>query len=333
MARLGANPIAVLLCKCSDQPQEPQPRAFFEGYFTRIDPRRWSGGFRVAEPAVRSSHPGGGIAAVSRAPDHLDVFWAGDDGAIWTTWWNAQHNGGRWNTPFPITGPNVAPPGAQVATVSRRPNHLDVFWADNGGAIGTQWWNGDADDGAWSAHQPFRLTDVNVVPPGGAVAVVSRQPEHLDAFWADNGGAIGTQWWNGQTPNGQWNQHPAFRITGVGVVPPGGGVAAVSRRPDHLDVFWADTGGAIGTYWWNGQAANGGWDRHAAFRITGVNVVPPGAGVDAVARHPEQLDVFWIDNAGAIGTQWWNGQMPDGNWDRHWAFRISAPSMPLRADR
>ena len=109
MARLGPNPLAVLLCKCSDQPQEPQPRAFFEGYFTRIDPRRWSGGFLIAEPSVRSSPPGGGIAAVSRLRDHLDVFWAGDDGAIWSTWWNAQNNGGRWNTPFPITGPNVAP--------------------------------------------------------------------------------------------------------------------------------------------------------------------------------------------------------------------------------
>jgi hypothetical protein len=127
MSLLGPHPLAVLLCKCSDQPQEPQPPAFFEAYFTPNDPRRWADGFRIVDPGARSTMPGGGMAVVSRLPDHLDVFWVADDGAIWSTWWNANHNGGRWNAAFAITGPNVAPQGAHVAAVARRPNHLDVF--------------------------------------------------------------------------------------------------------------------------------------------------------------------------------------------------------------
>ena len=267
---------------------------------------------------------------VSRFPDHLDVFWAADDGGIWSTWWNANQNGGRWNAPFPISSANVVPPGGHVAVVARRANHLDVFWADNGGAIGTQWWNGDAADGGWHAHQAFRITGTNVVPPGAPVAVVSRQPDHLDVFWADNGGAIGTHWWNGQATDGGWDRHPAFRITDPNVVPPGGGVAAVARRSDHLDVFWADNGGAVGTHWWNGSAQNGG----------GIGILPSASPISTRRRPgaawPRSHDIRISSTcsgptaAGPSGRHWWNGQAQDGNWDRHPAFRITAPKRPPR---
>jgi hypothetical protein len=267
------------------------------------------------------------VAAVARRPDHLDVFWAADDGAIWTNWWNAQANGGRWNTPFPITNRQVVPPGAAVAAVARTPDHLDIFWADNDGAIGTNWWDAHDPNGGWNKHPAFRISDPNVVPPGAGVAAVARHPDHLDVFWADNGGAIGTNWWDGNDPNGSWNKHPAFRISDPNVVPPGARVAAVARRPEQLDVFWADNGGAIWTNWWDGNDPNGGWNKHPAFRITQLNVVPPGAGVAAVSRYPDHLDVFWADNGGAIGTTWWNGTDPNGGWDKHPAFRITNPNV------
>ena len=325
MSLLGPHPLAIVLCKPSDQPQEPQSPTFFRGLFTREDARSWAQPFWVVDPKLKLARPGAKVAVVARYPDQLDVFWVADDGAIWSNWWNAQRNSGRWNTPFPITAPNVAPPGGAVAAVARHPEHLDVFWADNAGAIGTNWWDGNIRNGDWNQHGPFRISGVNVVPPGGGVAVVARHPNHLDVFWADIGGAVSTNWWDGNIPNGDWNQHGPFRISGVNVVPPGGGVAVVARRPNHLDVFWADTGGAVGTNWWDGDLPNGGWSQHAAFRISDANVVPPGGGVAAVARRPDHLDVFWADNGGALGTNWWDGNLPSGGWNQHPAFRISSP--------
>ena len=263
-----------------------------------------------------------------RPGHHLDVFWSDGGAAIGSNWWDARVSGSTWNTAFRITGVNVSPPLARVAAVSRRPNNLDVFWADSGGAIGTQWWTSDAPNGGWDQHPAFRITNPNIVPPGAGVAAVSRLPDHLDVFWADNSGAIGTHWWNGDAPDGAWDRHPAFRITNSGIVPRGANVAAVARYPEHLDVFWADSRGAIGTHWWDGQASNGGWAAHPAFRITDLDVVPPGAAVAAVTRHRDQLDVFWVGNDGAVWTTWWNAQHNSGRWNR--PFPITAAGVAPR---
>jgi hypothetical protein len=57
---------------------------------------------RVGTPMrlERAGVCGGG--AVARTPNHLDVFWIGRDGSVWSTWWDAAANNGRWNQPFPI---------------------------------------------------------------------------------------------------------------------------------------------------------------------------------------------------------------------------------------
>lgn len=39
------------------------------------------------------------VVAVARMPDHLDVFWAGKEGAIWTNWWDIDTG---WSKPFTI---------------------------------------------------------------------------------------------------------------------------------------------------------------------------------------------------------------------------------------
>lgn len=177
MTLLGPHPLAVIRCECSDQPQEPQSPIFFRALFTGEDPRSWATPYWILDPKFKSAPPGAGVAAVAHHTDHLDVFWAADDGAIWTTWWNALLNVGRWNTPFRITDINVAPPGAAVAAVARRPEHLDVFWVDNGGAIQTNWWDGQDPNGAWDKHSTARLTSVSAVQPAAGVVAVARYPD------------------------------------------------------------------------------------------------------------------------------------------------------------
>lgn len=39
------------------------------------------------------------VVTVARMPNHLDVFWAGKDEAIWTNWWDIDT---RWSKPFTI---------------------------------------------------------------------------------------------------------------------------------------------------------------------------------------------------------------------------------------
>ncbi|HEX6526031.1 MAG TPA: hypothetical protein VF070_39365 [Streptosporangiaceae bacterium] len=282
--------------------------------------------FAITPPGAAG--PDGGLAAVARTPNHLDVFWVGADGAIGTQWWDAAAGQG-WgdHAPFAITPPGAAHPGSPVSVVARYPNHLDVFWIGADGAIGTQWWDAAAGQ-SWADHTPFAITPpgASLVPrpvretsDGGALA---RYRNHLDVFWAGADGAIGTQWWDAAAGQG-WGDHTAFAITPPGSAQPGSAVSAVARYPNHLDVFWVGADGAIGTQWWD-AAAGQGWGDHAPFAITPPGAAHPGSPVSVVARYPNHLDVFWIGQDGAIGTQWWDAAAGQ-SWADHTPFAITPP--------
>ena len=51
------------------------------------------------------------ITCVARTRDHLDVFWVARDGSVWSNWYDAFANSGRWNLPFVIAPAGSAEPG------------------------------------------------------------------------------------------------------------------------------------------------------------------------------------------------------------------------------
>ena len=284
--------------------------------------------FAITPPSAAQA--GSAVAAVSRTPYHLDVFWVGPDGAIGTQWWDgAPGLGWADHPPFPITPPGAAQTGSRLAVVARTPNNLDVFWVGLDGAIGTQWWAGAPGLG-WADHPPFAITPPSAAQAGSAVAAVSRTPYHLDVFWVGPDGAIGTQWWDG-APGLGWADHPPFPITPPGAAQTGSRLAVVARTPNNLDVFWVGLDGAIGTQWWAG-APGLGWADHPPFAITPPSAAQAGSAVAAVSRTPYHLDVFWVGPDGAIGTQWWDGA-PGLGWADHPPFPITPPGAAQTGSR
>jgi hypothetical protein len=264
---------------------------------------------------------GSAVAAVSRSPNRLDVFWVRPDGAIATQWWPGPPGSGWDRDPFAITPPGAAQIGSAVAVVSRLPIHLDVFWVRPDGAIGTQWW--DVAPGlGWADHAPFAITPPGAAEAGSALAAVSHLASHLDIFWVRPDGAIGTHWWD-SAPGSGWGDHQPFAITPAGAAQAGSRLAAVGRTPDHLDVFWVRPDGAIGTHWWD-SAPGSGWVDHQPFPITPPGAARAGSRLAAVDRTPNNLDVFWVGPDGAIATQWWFGA-PGFNFGDHQPFPITPP--------
>jgi hypothetical protein len=90
----------------------------------------------------------------------------------------------------------------------------------------------------------------------GGPEPVARTPEHMDVFWVGQVGSVGTNWWDANANNGQWNTPfeiaPAASAQGV--------VNVVARTPEHMDVFWVGQDGSVGTNWWDANANNGQWN-------------------------------------------------------------------------
>jgi hypothetical protein len=93
-----------------------------------------------------------------------------------------------------------------------------------------------------------------------------------------------------------------------GVFPMGAPVAAVSRRPNQLDLFVTGSDGKVYTSWWSPESGWSGIDNN--WRPLG-GVFPAGAPVTAVSRAPNQLDLFLTGNDGKVYTSWWS---PESGW-------------------
>jgi hypothetical protein len=272
--------------------------------------------------AITTAHaaqPDTPVAAVSRTPNHIDIFCVGPDGSIVTQFWDG---GSMWNHPaFPITGSGVTRVDSGVVAVARTPQHLDVFWVSAEGAVITHWAD-DAPISGWFDHSPFPITAEGAVQAGSGLAVVSRLPNHLDIFWVGPEGAVWTMWWDGAAPDGNWSGHQPFPVTAPGMAHIGSPVVAVARIPQHIDVFWIGPDGAIMTQWWDANP-HMGWGDHPPFALTAPAAANPAAGLAAVARTPLHLDLFWIAPDGTVMTHFWDAG-PPMRWAEN-AFPISKP--------
>jgi hypothetical protein len=240
--------------------------------------------------------PGAPIAAVTRNPDHLDLFITGNDGRVYTSWWHQGNNWSGANDNWASIG-GFFPPGAPISAVTRNPDHLDLFITGNDGRVYTSWWHQGSD---WSGIHDNWASIGGFFPPGAPVTALARNPDHLDLFVTGNDGRVYTSWWH---QGGNWSGiHDNWAPIG-GYFPPAAPIAAVTRNPDHLDLFITGNDGRVYTSWWHqGYEWSGIHDNWASIG----GFFPNRAPVTALARNPDHLDLFINGNDGRVYTSWWH---------------------------
>ena len=255
--------------------------------------------------------PGSPVSALTRHPEEIDLFTVGVNGGIYSTRWRLEEG---WKDWFRIGGTMgfTVPQKSVVTALSRYPDQIDLFVVGHDGGIYSTWWNphGWAPNDHW-----FRIGGPGnfTVPPQSVVTAIAREPHQIDLFVVGHDGAVYSTWWN---PADGWElNHNWFRI-GAPIdftVPTGSVVSAVSRYPDHMDLFVVGHDGGVHTIWWN--PANGWETNHNWFRIGGASnfTVPQKSVVKALARKPDQMDLFVVGHSGEIFSTGWN---PRAGWAR-----------------
>ena len=190
----------------------------------------------------------------------------------------------------------VAKPGAPVTAVSRNPNQLDLFVVGNDGRVYTSWWSTGGD---WSGVQSNWRSIGGFFPVGAHISAIARTPNNLDLFVVGNDGRVYTSWWYAGSDWSGINDN--WRSIG-GFFPAGAPLSATSRSANNLDVFVTGNDGRVYTSWWyagsDWSGINNNWRSLGGF-------FPAGAPVAAVARTPNNLDLFITGNDGRVYTSWW----------------------------
>ncbi len=269
----------------------------------------------------------GYIATVSRTPSTLDAFAIDGAGAVVQSTRNAA---GTWSAWTPLTAVGTASPNARVAAVSRKLNHLDIFFATTQlGELETMFMDGGNVWGRATIRGNPGLHEFSLDPLAGPVAVSRSAYRILVYFLQLNGGVRVKEW------------RPSLGWFGEGTalenVKNYHGMTAVARNRELVELFvssddgtlWRSIGDMQGQ-WWAANTLN-----HQPHRITAAQMgLRPRSPLAAVSRTPSHVDVFGINLEGRIVSTFntWGstGWFP--------AFPLSGPSLlasgpsPLRTE-
>lgn len=201
--------------------------------------------------SLRGNFPAGAaVTATSRKPANIDVFAAGTDGRIYTTWFvEGKPDGWGDNGNFIPLGKALFRPGAQIAVTARKPANLDVFAIGTDGQLYTTWYVEGKADGWGVAGNWLSLN--GAFPSGAPVAAVARKPSNLDVFSIGIDGKVYTTWFFEGQQDGWGNAGRPLPIGGNFAA--GSSIAAAARGPENIDVFVLDVDGRVHTCWWTAQ--------------------------------------------------------------------------------
>ncbi|NUS44141.1 MAG: DUF1906 domain-containing protein [Mycobacteriaceae bacterium] len=133
-------------------------------------------------------------AIVSRRAGHQDLFVAGLDGFVRTSWVTPREKHPKH--PWPLNPTALARKGTALAAVSRFTDRIDLFYVDRTHHLVQQWWH--PTEQRWDRQR--RLFAAPLAAGGTNIAALATTPERLDVGWVTFDYTLPPK-------SGGWNKH------------------------------------------------------------------------------------------------------------------------------
>ncbi|OBF30453.1 LysM peptidoglycan-binding domain-containing protein [Mycobacterium sp. ACS4331] len=261
------------------------PLGSVEGAYWYDDGENWRAYHDpVAGPGAASTSSG--IAAVSRIPESMEIWWVGLDGSVQGAYWYQADS--TWHR-YPVTGFGAAAKQGGVAAVSRSPENMEIWWVGPQGSVEGAFWY---DDG-----KGWRRYGAPVAPNGSAAQshcldAVSRTENSMDVLWISPQGAVRWAHW---VDGGQWTLEPE-PVAVNGSASTASGITVVRRGAGTMDALWVRPDGAVDGATWR---AGTGWQRYPA-PVAGPGSASIFGGLTGLARTKSTTEVWWIAPDGSV---------------------------------
>ncbi|OKH56189.1 matrixin family metalloprotease [Scytonema sp. HK-05] len=132
-----------------------------------------------------SASTSGGITAVSRIPNSMEVWWVGANGSVQDAFW---YEGGQWQQ-FELAPAGSASTSGGITAVSRIPNSMEVWWIGADGSVQDAFWY---EGGEW---RRFTLASADNAPANGEITAVSRISNSMEVWWIGANGSVRDAYW------------------------------------------------------------------------------------------------------------------------------------------
>jgi LysM repeat protein len=252
--------------------------------------------YQIAGPGTAPAD--GTIAAVSRFPDNMEVWWTGPDQNTYGAFWYDDDHG--WRGPNLIPGPGPATTGG-MAAASRIDTSMEAWWIGADTSVRGAFWYDDGN--GWQAyHDPVALP--TAAAPSSGMASVSRIDTSMEIWWIGFGGTVQGAFWYQDQNNNAWQR---YSLSDPGTASELSGIVAVSRIPTAMEVWWVGPQGSVEAGYWYADAGKP-WQR---YQLAADGSAAASHGIAAVSRSATHMAVVWITPQGGVhGASWTEG----GDW-------------------
>ena len=97
-------------------------------------------------------------------------------------------------------------------------------------------------------------------------------------------------------PVNPWRQ---FELASANAASINGGITAVSRIPNSMEVWWIGANGSVqGAFWYEGSQ----WQR---YELAPADSASTRGGITSVSRVPNSMEVWWIGADGSVQDAYW----------------------------
>ncbi|MBE5096774.1 hypothetical protein IGH98_24130, partial [Bacillus thuringiensis] len=153
---------------------------------------------QVTSPQVSirpSSNNSKNIAAVSRIPNSMEVWWIGANGSVQDSFW---YEGQNWQS-FELAPAGSASQTGRVTAVSRIPGGMEVWWIGANGSVQGAYWPDEG--GKWGRYE---LAPAGSASPNGGITAESRIPSGVEVWWIGANGSVQGAYWPDE--GGKWGR-------------------------------------------------------------------------------------------------------------------------------
>jgi peptidoglycan hydrolase-like protein with peptidoglycan-binding domain len=197
---------------------------------------------------------------------------------------------------FELSGDGSASAHGGIASVSRIPNSMEMWWIGGDGAVRDAFWYEGAN---W---QRFDLAAPGSASTSAGIAAVSRIPNSMEVWWIGANGSVQDAYWYDGAP---WQR---FELAPAGSASVTGGITAVSRAPGTMEIWWIAANGSVqAAYWYDGHP----WQR---YELAGPGSASTSGGITAVSRIAGSMEVWWIGSNGSVQAGYW---YEGSHWQRY----------------
>jgi hypothetical protein len=132
-----------------------------------------------------SAAPTSRIAAVSRIPNSMELWWIAPNGSVQGAYW---YDGGNWQR-YELAPAGSASLSGGIAAVSRIPTSMEMWFVGANGSVQDHYWY---EGGNW---KNFELAPAGSASLSGGIAAVSRIPTSMEVWFVGANGSVQDHFW------------------------------------------------------------------------------------------------------------------------------------------